>query len=487
MLSENQIIRLILAFKIRSLRLKHEMSYQSLSDATGLSTSYLSDIEKGKRYPKPDKINLLAQALEVDYDYLISTKTDKKFRPVIDLISSKFTKLFPLDEFGISMDKVVDLFSQTPDKVNAFISTFFKIARNYQIDDQEFYLEALRSYQDLHNNHFPDLELAAVNFTEEYSISSQMVSSPTYLEDQLLELYDIHIDRQRLDNQKLLKSVRSYYSAKSKTLYLKSNLTSSQECFLICRELGFQYLKLVERPYETTIINIDSFEILWNNYKASHFAAALMMNAESIKQSLIESFRSPTWHENILMDLLDQYKVSPEMLMQRLTNILPHHFGLEDLFFIKLEDKVEDNGLRMSKDLHLSQLHNPYNNHLDEHYCRRWVAYRSLQEVSSKPKDTITAHVQISKFYNTDNFYLCFSLAEKSNRAKSVTLGLLINDKLRSIMYFLNDPNIPTKTVNTTCERCGIPDCDERVSPPKYIEQEQRQNDIIEALNLIDQ
>lgn len=48
MLSENQTIRLILGFKVRYLRQQKGYSYQELSEQTGLSTSYLNDIEKGK-------------------------------------------------------------------------------------------------------------------------------------------------------------------------------------------------------------------------------------------------------------------------------------------------------------------------------------------------------------------------------------------------------------------------------------------------------
>ena len=65
MLSNDQIIRLIFGFKVRYLRLQKGLSYQELSNITGLSTSYLNDIEKGKRYPKTDKITALALALDV--------------------------------------------------------------------------------------------------------------------------------------------------------------------------------------------------------------------------------------------------------------------------------------------------------------------------------------------------------------------------------------------------------------------------------------
>lgn len=78
MLKEEKIIRLIFGFKTRYLRLQKGYSYQELSKKTGLSTSYLNDIEKGKRYPKPDKISTLADAFEVDYNYMVATNASKK-------------------------------------------------------------------------------------------------------------------------------------------------------------------------------------------------------------------------------------------------------------------------------------------------------------------------------------------------------------------------------------------------------------------------
>jgi len=65
MISDNDILKLILGFKIKHLRLDRKISYQALSNATGLSVSYLNDIEKGKKYPKPDKIQCIGTSIRV--------------------------------------------------------------------------------------------------------------------------------------------------------------------------------------------------------------------------------------------------------------------------------------------------------------------------------------------------------------------------------------------------------------------------------------
>ncbi|MGB0930480.1 MAG: hypothetical protein ACPGVB_06880, partial [Chitinophagales bacterium] len=267
---------------------------------------------------------------------------------------------------------------------------------------------------------------------------------------------------------------------------------AAQQNFLFARELGFQYLELKERPYETTITEIDSFEKLLNNYKASHFAAALLMDGETLANDIRLLARENSWKPELFLNLLEKYKVSSETLMQRLTNILPHHFGLEDLFFIRLTGTGDEDAqsFSMKKDLHLSQLHSPYNNELNEHYCNRWVSITSIKESrfvkSKKSKPAIIADAQISKYWNTDKEYLCISLAKSgfqdSNKGVSVTLGLLVNPHLKSIFHFLSDPKLKSREVHTTCERCGISNCEERRFPPIVIDQEERETTILNSL-----
>ncbi|MCD8540807.1 MAG: helix-turn-helix domain-containing protein, partial [Leadbetterella sp.] len=49
-------IRLIFGLKLKQFRLEKGWSLQELSDRSDISPSYLNEIEKGKKYPKTDKI-----------------------------------------------------------------------------------------------------------------------------------------------------------------------------------------------------------------------------------------------------------------------------------------------------------------------------------------------------------------------------------------------------------------------------------------------
>ena len=78
--------KLIFGLKLKEIRNEKGISYQELREKTGLSLSYLSEIENGKKYPKGDKIMILAKALGVSYDELVSLKVPRKLEPIVNLI-----------------------------------------------------------------------------------------------------------------------------------------------------------------------------------------------------------------------------------------------------------------------------------------------------------------------------------------------------------------------------------------------------------------
>jgi transcriptional regulator with XRE-family HTH domain/Zn-dependent peptidase ImmA (M78 family) len=485
MISNNDIVKLIFGFKIKHLRLEHKKSYQEVSDETGLSISYLNDIEKGKKYPKPDKIQALAGAFNLSYDELVSTNSDKKLKPIIELFNSGFFKYFPLNEFGISIEKLVDVFSSSPIKFSAFISTILKMVRSYQIEKEHFYRVALRSYQDIHDNYFPELEEAAKHYRKEKKLRKIPFDSHS-LEDILKTDYDVTTDRVSLPKNKKLAHFRSYYKESEKIIFLNHGLSEAQEIFLLAKEIGFQYLKLQDRPAATQLSKEASFENLLNNFKASYFAAALMMDETEMVKDIQQIALSANWNNSLITSIINKYRVTPEMLLQRLTNILPHHFGISDLFFIRLLGTKDMVKYEMTKELHLSQLHNPYQTELDEHLCHRWVSVRTIKNIRSSKKEYIIDS-QISEYWQTQNAYFCISIAQPSSfnlaNAGSVTLGLMMTDKLKASFNFIKDPKLKVKTVHTTCERCSIHDCDNRVAPPDIIDAIELEKELENELN----
>jgi transcriptional regulator with XRE-family HTH domain len=151
-------LKLIMGLKLKQLRSEKGMSLTQLAHATDISISYLNEIEKGKKFPKPDKIAVLANTLDVSYDWLVSVKMNKKLAPVADILQSKIMKEILLDVFGIDKNQMLDLLSRVPVKLNAFLNTIIEISRNYGMRVENFYQSALRSYQEMHENYFDDIE-----------------------------------------------------------------------------------------------------------------------------------------------------------------------------------------------------------------------------------------------------------------------------------------------------------------------------------------
>src|SRR6185503_12669060 len=489
MLTDNDSVRLIFGLKVKALRQEKALSYQQLAEKTGMSLSYLHDIETGKKFPKADKILALAKALGVDYDYLVSLRASKKLEPIIDLINSDFINAIPWEHFGFTPAAMLDLFSNTPDKVTAFISTLLKISRSYQLSKESFYNAALRSYQDLQDNYFGEIEDAVRRFRKEYKWKELLPVDLVTLESTLQKM-GVGINRKRMNSMEALKDLRSYYSAKNKTLFINKSFSTAQEKFLMAREIAFHYLGITDRPYETIIQHSDSFDMLLNNFKASYFAVALLMPEENFTEDVKRIVMQSKWNDKAWLDLCTRYDVTPEMMMQRLTNILPNHFGIDHLFFLRLSGDVAKDEFEITKELHLSQLHNPYANATHEHYCRRWISINSIRDVAGqlakKKYRQPIVEAQISQYWQTHNRYLCITIAKPaakgSDEIVSVTIGLMIDQKLLQTMPFVNDTAITVRTVHTTCERCGILDCKERAVLPTEILKEQQQDEINKAL-----
>ena len=474
MLSEADIVKLIFGLKVQLLRRENDLSYQQMKERTGMALSYLHNIEKGKKYPKAEKILALAKALDTDYNYLVSLEADRKLQPIIDLLQSDFLKIFPLESFGVNPPKLIELLSHTPDKINAFVSTVVKIIRNYHLGGEDFYQAALRSYQDLNENYFGKIEKEVRQFKAQNKLEVEVNWSSRKLEKLLKKKYGIEIDRTALPQSPALHEVRSYYSPGKRTLYITDKLSSAQENFLLAKELAFQFLDMEDRPYETRMVDIDSFEKLVNNFRASYFSVALLLDEQAMINEINNMSTWIKWEPHSFLSLLDKYNVTAEMLIQRLANVLPQHFGIKDLFFLRFITEPEMQKFEMTKEMHLSRLHDPHANQLDEHYCRRWISISLIRELKARQsigqQDNPIVGAQVSNYWGTSNSYFCISLAkpdfENASHSNSITIGLLVNEKLRSLFPFLNDPKIKSKDVHTTCERCPIVDCGARAAAP---------------------
>ena len=197
---EEEYIRLIFGLKLKQIRTEKNLSLFGLAKVTGLSKSYLNEIEKGKKYPKRDKILLLSDALDSTYDQMVSLKLDKNLAPIGEILQSRILKEIPLDIFGIKESNLIDIIAEAPIKVNAFISTLFEIAKHYNLTRESFFLAALRSYQEANNNYFDDVEQKVEQFAKAYSLDLTTKLNVEDLEEILVDEYGYTINNEELTN-----------------------------------------------------------------------------------------------------------------------------------------------------------------------------------------------------------------------------------------------------------------------------------------------
>lgn len=490
MLTDADIVKLLFGFKLKHLRTEQGLGLEELAAQTGLSKSYIHDLEKGKKYPKVDKIHILARALGVDYDYMVSQRASRAIQPVVDLLTSEVFREFPLEDFGVSTNKLIELLVNTPERVTAFISTISQMIRHFQVSREHLYFTALRSFQNLKNNYFEEVEAAVTEFRQQFNLSTLLAKGTAGLEQLLEKEYGISVDRKRLREFELPSSCRSFFGKKARTLYIRDGLSQAQERFLLGRELAFQYFQWTERPFETRIVEVPNFEILFNNFRASYFSSALLMDEQELLLDLRTWADSVSWDPEVMRKWLDKYEVTPEMLLQRLSNLLPHHLGLTDLFFLRLQSSPDLEHYRMTKELHLDRLHSPYANAFNEHYCRRWVSVNIIKQARQGKSKGVLVDAQLSSYWNSEDVYFCLSMArgqaQASGKFSSVTIGLLVNEQLREAFRFLNDPALPKRLVHTTCERCGIEDCEARARPPLILEEKSGDQELMDRLRALD-
>ena len=486
---EEEYIKLIFGLKLKQIRTEKNLSLFGLSKLSGLSKSYLNEIENGKKYPKPDKIALLSEKLEVPYDQMVSLKLDKNLAPIGELLQSKILKEIPLDLFGIKESNLIDIVANAPAKVNAFISTIIEIAQHYNFSRESFFLASVRSFQEANNNYFDDLEQQVQKFSKAYQVDLTKSLTSKDLEEILIEEYGYVLNDSELSKYEALGNLRSVYVPKTKTLLLAKGIDEAQRTFIYAKEIAYNYLQIADRLHTFPWIKFKRFDQVLNNFYASYFAGALVIPKDKLTSQLETVFEKETFDKAQFFEMLNGFNASPESFYQRLTNILPKAFNIKNLFFLRITHKADTERFYLNKELHLSHQHSPRANETNEHYCRRWVSLKVIKDISESG-NSHEFDIQISNYPSHDTKYLVLSSATKdpfrNNQYRSISIGLLINKQLERKLKFLEDKDIKRQEVGVTCERCAIKNCEVRQAPAVVLDKQAKNKKIeiiVEELN----
>ena len=481
--------KVIFGMKLRQFREQAGLSLTDLGARIKLSTSYLTEIEHGKKYPKAEKIARMAEALGRNYDDLVSIRLDEQLSPLSDFLESPVLHNFPFHLFGISPAQVVELMTRQPLEASALVNALIGIAESYNIGVEHLYRSALRSYQELHENYFPEIEHAVDDFAHSAKIKGDPTPSFADLRASIEKRFNYRLDEKELSKHPKLNQFRSVLVTKRgspPTLLINPALSSRQKKFILAREIGYQVLGLTDRAMTSAPERVDSFEQVLNDFKASYFAGALLIKREPLLADVREFFALERWQPRRFRDFLERYEVTPEIFLYRLTEVLPEYLGIK-LHFLRFNH--EGGIYRLVKHLNMSQVLIPGGTGLDEHYCRRWLAIRILNDLDreqatrKKPVEPIVG-VQLSRFVDTNERYLCVAMARhlalNPSATSSVSLGFRCDEEFERTVRFARDPSISRLDIDGTCERCRltVAECQDRAAPPVLLELQRTRRDI---------
>lgn len=482
--------KILFGIKLRQLRLQKQMAAAELAEKAGLSVSYLSEIEKGKKFPKEEKMAGLAAVLGTSVEALLSRELPKQLAPLEELLRSRFLNELPLDAFGLEFSRVVEIIANAPAKVGAFISTLIELGRNYSLNENSFFYGALRAYQELNNNYMEDIERSVSRFIQKNNLSSTRELDEAGMYTLLEDHFGIKVVEGGLSPYPELDSIRALLVPARKQLLLSSGLSPLEKRFQVAKEIGFQFLEVEDRAYTASIVRASSFEQVLNHYRATYFAVAFLLERREFVQDVRQIFSLEKWAPEEFLRLADRYQASPEMLFQRLSNVLPTHFHIDQLFFLRMQRPSSRDDFSLENELHLNRQFRSHTKGPEERYCRRWMGIRALsgldEQASPGKFPDRRAFAQRSNYFLQNETYLCLSIARShypgKQESRSITMGMLIDKNLSKKVKFAADPGIPDAKVGSTCERCSIADCGDRVAPPTLLHKKLRRKRIEEAV-----
>ena len=487
-------VPVIFGLKLRQLREERGLALKELSGLSGLSASYLNEIEKGKKYPKTDKILQLAEALDVPYDQMVSLKLSKNLGPLGSMLDSPIIQALPLQMFGLTPRDIIDLISRAPKEVSALLRTLGDIASSYDMHVEHFLYAMLRSYQETHENYFEEIETSVLRFAESHHWSADAPLSAEHLSQVLTNEMNIAVEDLSLEAYPDLAGFRSIWvPGPPPRLLINPNLSEEQKAFQLGREIGYQDIGLKERGVTSSRAEVESFAQVLNDFKASYYAGALMIREPELLEDLKTFFAKSAWEPEAFLAMMNRYRVSPEMFMYRLTQLVPKHFGIKSLHFLRINHDTGSNRFDVTKHLNMGGPLFHAEIGLNEHYCRRWQAVSLLTDLAGQQAKGTAAPpliaAQRTRFLNneTDYFFITLArpLALTPGTNTSVTLGLRMDRRLPAKVAFCEDPSIESASINETCERCGFSEseCNLRSASATQFAERQRLETRKEALN----
>jgi len=451
-----QNVRFIFGLKLKQLRAENNYSLSQLSGLTNISKSYLNEIEKGKKYPKPEKIGNLAKALNTSYDNLVSLQLGKQLAPISALVKSDILNELPLEFFGLSANDLLVILASAPIQFSAFVDALIRIGREHDFKVESLYFSVLRSFQEMNNNYFSELENSAKKLRKELQLDAHLSQIKEKLIALLETEYGYRINLNGFKNKPKLGKLRYLLvSGESPTLLINKKLTPTQITFILSREVCFNLLKVKKRPHTSSWIETKSFEHVLNNFRSYYMASALLLDERSFTKGLVDFTKKSIFNPEEVVALIRDTHVSSEVFMLRITNLVPRYFRYSNLFFTRYNHSINDNTFTLSKALNGAGLSQSNSNHLEDKACQRWVAIDTLtrlKRIQKKERSSPTiCSIHKVKFEESEKQYLVISITHtvtpSNNLNCTILVGFLMDNRFMAQTKFAHDPTIKEHTV----------------------------------------
>lgn len=421
----------LLGTKVRNLRKRNNLTLDDLSsrcirlDAENApSVSYLSMIERGKRVPSVDMLEVIAEVFQKAPEWFLDDMPEKD-----DIIPDKGSS------GGISGMPLEPSFLFTHDILQIAIP---EMLSQTGISGRQFAHLLIRAHQEHHQNHFPDLEKAAEEvgmkrmpltvgeltmlaqqqgltikwfsqlpqgFAKEYGVNNSSVVTSYYAHpntiyiNKLLEQYErrlkydiaVHIGHSVLHNNDGLKSV----------------LVTGLNQYSVMQ--GGNNAKV-----QSSQINTQDILQAWRDFEASFFAGALLCPKVPFRQLLDRNGYEIQTHEIV--------NVSASVAMRRMTAVSPYkHWHYFDAFAPgKLKAVYRGNGIPLPWG-NMREVADP---------CQHWAVFRMINQ----PVTGTSAQLSILNVGNEPRIYCCESTNTKDLAQNSHVLcsGIDLNPAIEA-------------------------------------------------------
>ncbi|WP_082469458.1 DUF3612 domain-containing protein [Vibrio furnissii] len=392
-----------LGTKVRNLRKRNHLTMEDLSARCirinpeyAPSVSYLSMIERGKRVPSVEMLEVIAEVFQKDPAWFLDDEPeqaditpDKGNRGGISGMALEPSFLFSNDILQIA---IPEMLSQTG------------------ITGRQFAHLLIRAHQESLQNHFPDLERAAedvglkrLNLAVEelFDIAKSLGLTIRWVQRTPHDVVDeLGVSAKQLVTSFFeppgtiyLNEILRHYPTRLKydlAVYIGHNVLHSKDGLKSVLSVGHTQGWEEQDAQPTSELNSQDILQAWRDFESSFFAGALLCPKVPFRQLLDRN--------GYEIDVHKKAGVSPSVAMRRMTVVSPYpHWHYFDAYGEgKLKAVYRGNGIPLPWG-NMRKVNDP---------CQHWAVFRRLSE----PQDVSSAQISILNIGDEPRIYCCESV-----------------------------------------------------------------------------